>query len=638
LLIKCFAGCTVDAIAKALSVSMKALRTLRPSDFSPEERDSADSSGITLEEYAQAKALSLKFLRSLGITEITKNGRRGLRIPYRDEQGAEVAVRFRWALTGPDRFTWKRGSKPLPYGLDRLARARKRGSIAVVEGESDAQTLWFRGYPSLGVPGAQSWRDDWARYFEGVRKIYVVIEPDAGGEAVLRWLTVSPLRERAKLVIMSRHKDVSALFVARRHAFDRKWKAARAGAVPWAEYERREREREAHALRKACKSVLKSDDPLILIDKALARLGYGGDRSPAIVVYLSATSRLLAMRPGAMPVHLLLMGVPSVGKSYTVTLVLRLLPEIAWHEIEAGSPRVLIYDRADLRHRAVFFAESDSLPAGEDNTAASAIRTLLQEHHVRYKVVERDSVTKQHVVRVIVREGPSVLITTSTTPLRGQMGTRVFTLEIPEDIERVRQALAMQAEIELHGTTPPDPALVAYQAYLQALVPWEVVVPFAVVLNAEIARSLAAPRILRDSARLFSLIKAVTILRHEQRQRDRHGRLMATLDDYRTVYKLVNQIYEDSVTDASASVRDAVKAVKKLQKTGPVSVSRIAQELSITMMSASRRVQAALKAGWLVNDEERRGYPFHLKVGEKLPEHTGLPSPDSLREPRGEAE
>jgi len=49
------------------------------------------------------------------------------------------------------------------------------------------------------------------------------------------------------------------------------------------------------------------------------------------------------------------------------------------------------------------------------------------------------------------------------------MGTRVFTLEIPEDIQRVRQALAMQAEIELHGTPPPDAALVAYQAYLQRI-------------------------------------------------------------------------------------------------------------------------------------------------------------------------
>ncbi len=639
LLIKCFAGCSVDEIAKALGMTKGKLLTLRSAHSSQKEGDSDErgaSRGLTLKKYARAKRLRRKFLRRIGVTEITLDGKRGLRMPYRDKHGAEVAVRFRWALKGPERFAWKRGSKLLPYGLDRLAQARERGSVALVEGESDAQTLWFRGYPALGLPGAQSWRDDWARYFDDIRKIYVVIEPDAGGEGMLRWLSTSPIRDRVRLVRLDPYKDVSALFVARPHAFDRKWKAARAQAVPWVEYERRERERAARALRKVCKAVLKSDDPLALVKTALRRLGYGGSRRPALVVYLAATSRLLEMRPGAMPVHLLVLGVPSAGKSYTINLVLRLLPEETWHVIEAGSPRVLIYDRADLRHRVVIFAESDSLPAGEDNPAASALRSLLQEHRLRYQVTVRDRETGLFVVLEIDRPGPSVLITTAIKPLGGQLGSRVYDLEIPEDIERIRQALAMQAEIELHGTTPPDPALIAYQAYLQALAPWDVVIPFAAVLNHEIGRSLAAQRILRDSARLFSMIKAVTILRHRHRQRDQQGRLMATLEDYETVYTLVNQIYEDSVTGASKSTRYVVKAVKTLHRAAPVSVTQIAQKLGITAMSASRRVKAALKAGWLVNEEERRGHPFRLKVGEKLPEHTGLPSPRTLHRRRDE--
>jgi hypothetical protein len=595
-----------------------------------------DSDGLTLKQYARAKGLSRKFLRSLGITEIILDGKHGLRMPYRDKHGAEIAVRFRWALTGPDRFTWKRGSKLLPYGLDRLDLARERGSIALAEGESDTQALWSRGYPALGLPGAQSWRDDWARYFDGIQKIYVVIEPDAGGEAMLKWLRTSPIRDRVKLVRLDPYKDVNELFVERRHAFDRKWKEARAQAVPWVEYERREREQAAKALRKACKAILKSDDPLALVRTALRGLGYGGSRRPAMVVYLAMTSRVLAMRQGTMPVHLLLLGIPAAGKSYTVKTVLRLLPEAAWHVIEAGSPRVLIYDRADLRHRVVIFAESDSLPAGEDNPAASALRSLLQEHRLLYEVTVRDRETGLFVVLKIDRPGPTVLITTAITPLKGQLGSRVYDLEIPEDIERIRQALAMQAEIELHGTTPPDPALIAYQAYLQALAPWDVVIPFAAVLNNEIGRSLAVQRILRDSSRLFSMIKAVTILRHQHRQRSQHGRLVATLDDYETVYTLVNQIYEDSVTGASKSTRRVVKAVKKLHKAAPVSVTRIARKLGITAMSASRRVQAALKAGWLINEEDRRGLPFRLKVGEKLPEHTGLPSLKTLRRRRNE--
>ena len=33
----------------------------------------------------------------------------------------------------------------------------------LVEGESDAQTLWHRGYPAIGLPGANQWREGSAR-------------------------------------------------------------------------------------------------------------------------------------------------------------------------------------------------------------------------------------------------------------------------------------------------------------------------------------------------------------------------------------------------------------------------------------------------------------------------------------------
>jgi hypothetical protein len=58
--------------------------------------------------------------------------------------------------------------------------------------------------------------------------------------------------------------------------------------------------------------------------------------------------------------------------------VLSLLPPEAYHEIDAGSPRVLIYDETDMQHRLLLFAEADSLPASEDNPAASAVRNMLQ--------------------------------------------------------------------------------------------------------------------------------------------------------------------------------------------------------------------------------------------------------------------
>src|SRR5262249_44175924 len=147
-------------------------------------------------------------------------------------------------------------------------------------------------------------------------------------------------------------------------------------AIPFARIRDEAAQAQITDLREAAAPVLAALDPLGLVADALVAMGYGGALEPALIVYLAVTSRLLKMRQGSMPVHLLLLGVPSAGKSYTLNTVLALLPPEGHHAIDAGSPRVLIYDDADLRHRVLVFGEADSLPAGEDNPAASAIRAL----------------------------------------------------------------------------------------------------------------------------------------------------------------------------------------------------------------------------------------------------------------------
>ena len=92
---------------------------------------------------------------------------------------------------------------------------------------------------------------------------------------------------------------------------------------------------------------------------------------------------------------------------------LALLPRDAWHAIDAGSPKVLIYDPADIQHKVLVFSEADSLPRGEDNPAASAIRALLQDHELHYDVVVRDAETGGYVVHTIRKAGPTLLATTS---------------------------------------------------------------------------------------------------------------------------------------------------------------------------------------------------------------------------------
>jgi hypothetical protein len=123
--------------------------------------------------------------------------RKAVRMPYLDAEGSkEVCVRFRVSLEGQPKVKTRKGDKHHLYGLWRLAEAQEAGYVVLVEGESDCHTLWHHGFPALGVPGASSWRDDWAVEMEGIRRVYAVVEPDQGGDAFWQRLAISPLHER----------------------------------------------------------------------------------------------------------------------------------------------------------------------------------------------------------------------------------------------------------------------------------------------------------------------------------------------------------------------------------------------------------------------------------------------------------
>lgn len=115
-------------------------------------------------------------------------------------------MRFRHALDGREKFRWRKGSKAQLYGLNRLAAARELGEIVIVEGESDCHTLWHTGLPAIGLPGAGNWNEQGdAALFDKLDTIYVIIEPDKGGDTVRKWLGESKIRERVKLVRLNGH-------------------------------------------------------------------------------------------------------------------------------------------------------------------------------------------------------------------------------------------------------------------------------------------------------------------------------------------------------------------------------------------------------------------------------------------------
>lgn len=164
------------------------------SEDKPEEEQKKPLPVYTLAMYAAEKHLPLEFLQSLGLSE-GKNKIDGgfVVIPYKDEQGTERNYRRRFGVKKGQkgkRFDWKAGAKNnlILYGLEAWADIKEKGYVILIEGESDTQTLRFLGFPALGVPGASTFKAEWAEKLQGLN-VYIHVEPDSGGEAFLTNIT-----------------------------------------------------------------------------------------------------------------------------------------------------------------------------------------------------------------------------------------------------------------------------------------------------------------------------------------------------------------------------------------------------------------------------------------------------------------
>jgi DNA-binding transcriptional ArsR family regulator len=183
-LLHCFGGCSFEAVCRALNIEPKDL-------FLHEEPGGNhyhEGEGLTFEAFARAKCLESELLRQAQVTQGVYQGKPAVLFRYRDSEGELQAIRYRTALTG-DRFRWQRGAEPkkLAYGQWWLPYWREKGRrvVVLVEGETDALTLWQAGIPALGIAGANSLNEYHLKLLEGF-EVVIWQEPDSGGISFAR--------------------------------------------------------------------------------------------------------------------------------------------------------------------------------------------------------------------------------------------------------------------------------------------------------------------------------------------------------------------------------------------------------------------------------------------------------------------
>jgi hypothetical protein len=185
----------------------------------------AVDAALDVETLAAAKQLPADFLRGLGVEDAPDYAGHVV-IIYSDMHGKEITTRKRYSLESKP--IWKKGTKAVAYGVDRLAEAAQAGYLHLVEGESDCWTLWHHGEPALGIPGAECARVLQADHVGAFSKLFVVQESDGAGETFVQRVNerLAELGWEGELRVIpmsAKRKDPSALHCVNPDKFKERW-------------------------------------------------------------------------------------------------------------------------------------------------------------------------------------------------------------------------------------------------------------------------------------------------------------------------------------------------------------------------------------------------------------------------------
>ncbi|GAA2687772.1 toprim domain-containing protein [Nonomuraea recticatena] len=141
-----------------------------------------------------------------------------LAIPYIAPNGDTLSIRFRNLRDNGPKYLTLPGDKPRPYNT--AAIERYTSAMWITEGEIDSITLHEVGVPAIGIPGANTWRNDWALIFKPYQEVLIPVDGDDAGHKFGRG--IAEQLENARVIDMGtyiddngeeRSHDVNSFFV-----------------------------------------------------------------------------------------------------------------------------------------------------------------------------------------------------------------------------------------------------------------------------------------------------------------------------------------------------------------------------------------------------------------------------------------
>ncbi len=403
--------------------------------------------------------------------------------------------------------------------------------------------------------------------------------------------------------------------------------------------EKRQREKRAEKAIADPKVSELANNPNLL--KALydrvAESGLLGERDNAEILLLAAVA--LACEK---PISAIIKGTSAVGKSEIIKAVTRALPPEMVVERQSMSSQSLVYmgENGQLKNKILVVYELGGFGA-EGSEGLEQAKQLLSEGRISRQTVDRDE-SNRNTGRAIVTEGPTAMWTTTTKVKTDyELSTRVFELTPDDGQEQTGRINEKAFDYEVAEETDFSDTHGVFTWLLGQ--DNRVYFPYGAALGKMIPKSAVKMR--RESPRFRVLLDAHAVLHQASRERDERGRIVATLEDYEAVKRLMDPFVgtasEQGVKEQVRATVEAAAEIVSDRENKTFTVKELQVALQKDNGSTNRRIRAAHP--YIVELDEKRGRSKLYGLGDELPlKADALPTADELcksatgSSPRGE--
>ncbi len=310
--------------------------------------------------------------------------------------------------------------------------------------------------------------------------------------------------------------------------------------------QKEEEEKMPEELKQDAISFLKSPDILSNVSSWLTDIGIVGEDENKLALWLFFLSRKTSS-----PIHAVVFGQSSSGKSELVKKVLSTVPDNDVIEYSSMSARSLDYLDHDLIGKVCFISEHEG-----SEEVDYTLRIAMSEGKLQRCYASRDDVTgKMRSLKNTVEIKSVFIITTTLASIHNENNTRVFRLFVDERPQQTSNVIEHIKKIQSRNYKRLAPqrnykveVLKACQKLLDDSI--DVDIPWGHLL--EFPSTTTRNR--RDISRFLSFIRVISFLRQFQKKvhEDELGKyVVADIEDYRLAYNCLLPILRNTLDELS---------------------------------------------------------------------------------------